>query len=252
MSQRTTASDLKYLDELVHRPQFLVFIESAIPVILATVSVFGNILVCCAVIKFKHLRTVSNMLVFNLAISDILMAITCMPIASIVLWEAKWIGNYQGCQANGFLMLSFGNLSLMNLTAIAITRFLLVCKPHIYSDEFTWRKSLLIILITWILPPTATIPPLLGWGSYQFFPGKGFCLTPFQDSISYTVYLEVLFIGSPLIAIHICYFLVFREVKRHNKMLTTDLVCIICCFALIQVERSLFRVSGVELRRQLS
>lgn len=39
----------------------------------------GNILVCFIVVKNRQMRTVTNMFILNLAISDLLVGIFCMP-----------------------------------------------------------------------------------------------------------------------------------------------------------------------------
>ncbi|KAI8522239.1 G-protein coupled receptor [Branchiostoma belcheri] len=53
-------------------------------IILAYVLVFGlcvagNIIVCVVVIKTPRLRTVTNYFILNLAVSDLLVAVFCMP-----------------------------------------------------------------------------------------------------------------------------------------------------------------------------
>lgn len=39
----------------------------------------GNALVCFIVLKNRHMRTVTNMFILNLAVSDLLVGIFCMP-----------------------------------------------------------------------------------------------------------------------------------------------------------------------------
>lgn len=39
----------------------------------------GNILVCLIVLENRHMRTVTNLFIFNLAISDLLVGIFCIP-----------------------------------------------------------------------------------------------------------------------------------------------------------------------------
>lgn len=39
----------------------------------------GNILVCCLVMENRRMRTVINLFIFNLAVSDILVGIFCIP-----------------------------------------------------------------------------------------------------------------------------------------------------------------------------
>lgn len=43
----------------------------------------GNMLVCLIVIENRHMRTVINLFIFNLAISDLLVGIFCIPITLV-------------------------------------------------------------------------------------------------------------------------------------------------------------------------
>lgn len=67
---------------------FLAYYQHSSPVavmfILAYTFIFlmcmiGNILVCFIVVKNRQMRTVTNMFILNLAISDLLVGIFCMP-----------------------------------------------------------------------------------------------------------------------------------------------------------------------------
>ena len=66
----------------VARPVMLV-----VAVLLSTLTlttVVGNLLVGLALIRFPRLRTVSNFLIGNLALSDLLLAVTVLPPAAAV------------------------------------------------------------------------------------------------------------------------------------------------------------------------
>lgn len=43
----------------------------------------GNVLVCLIVIENRHMRTVINLFIFNLAVSDLLVGIFCIPITLV-------------------------------------------------------------------------------------------------------------------------------------------------------------------------
>lgn len=71
---------------------FLPFYQHSLPVasviILAYVLIFslcmlGNILVCFIVLKNRQMKTVTNIFILNLAISDLLVGILCLPITLV-------------------------------------------------------------------------------------------------------------------------------------------------------------------------
>ena len=65
-------------------------------VILIILSIIANFGITVIIIKTKRLRTMQNILVVNLAVSDIFVAIFCMPFTMImILNEAHWTyGNF--------------------------------------------------------------------------------------------------------------------------------------------------------------
>lgn len=48
-------------------------------VLIFLLCMVGNSLVCFIVLKNQHMRTVTNMFILNLAVSDLLVGIFCMP-----------------------------------------------------------------------------------------------------------------------------------------------------------------------------
>ena len=48
-------------------------------VLIFLLCMVGNTLVCFIVLRNRHMRTVTNMFILNLAISDLLVGIFCMP-----------------------------------------------------------------------------------------------------------------------------------------------------------------------------
>lgn len=108
------ASLLEYpalMQVLLSRHVLTKVFESLILIILFLLALFGNALVCYVVTRNPRLRTPSNMLVLNLAISDILMAVVCMPLSLGVLLTGKWPYGAALCDMQGFLIFSFGIVS---------------------------------------------------------------------------------------------------------------------------------------------
>ena len=63
--------------------------------ILVILTAFGNFLVGLALFRFKHLRTVSNYMIGNLALSDFLLATTILPLSACNEALGHWVfGEY--------------------------------------------------------------------------------------------------------------------------------------------------------------
>ena len=193
--------------------------EAAILVCLILLAFVGNVLVCIAVFKKAHLRTIPNMFITNLAVSDILMAIVCMPISLHVLISGKWPFSSSVCDMHGFFMFTFGIVSQVNVSVIAVNRYFALCRPFECKAIFTKINVLFMITILWILPSVASVPPLVGWGYYAFHPGKALCIYPFHVNLIYTTIVQLLFIAFPMGLVVFSYTNCILAVRSSNRQI---------------------------------
>ena len=205
--------------ELARRSTPVKITEAAILVCLIILAFVGNVLVCVTVFKSARLRTIPYMLITNLAVSDILMAIVCMPVSLHVLISGKWPFSSSVCDMHGFFIFTFGIVSQVNMSVIAVNRYFAVCRPFYCKVVFTKRNSLIIIAILWVLPSIASVPPLVGWGYYAFNPGKAFCIYPFNVNIIYTMIIQLLFIAFPMKLIVFSYAKCILAIRSSNRQI---------------------------------
>ena len=205
--------------DLAQRSMPIKILESAVLITLIILAFAGNVLICVAVLRTPRLRTVSNTFVTNLAVSDILMAVVCMPISLRVLISSQWPFSSVVCDLQGFFMFSFGVVSQLNMSAVAVNRYFAVCRPFACKIIFTHRNVLLIIALLWILPGIASVPPLVGWGYYAFNGGKAICIFPFNVNIIYTTIVQLLFIAFPMGFIMFSYTKCFLTIRASNRQI---------------------------------
>lgn len=68
-----------------------------------------------------------------------------------------------------------------------------------------------------------SLPPLFfEKGGYKFKPGQAVCMYAFETSIFYTVLIESVYIGTPLILITFCYAEVFYTVSKSNQVFSAQ------------------------------
>ena len=75
--------------ELLKRAQHLVWIEAIFLAIVNTVAISGNISVCYAVYRNQRLRSLANMFIVALAVSDLLISVSCMPLSVATLVQGR-------------------------------------------------------------------------------------------------------------------------------------------------------------------
>uniref|UniRef100_A0AAY4BKF2 G-protein coupled receptors family 1 profile domain-containing protein n=1 Tax=Denticeps clupeoides TaxID=299321 RepID=A0AAY4BKF2_9TELE len=80
----------------------------------------GNGLVCLIVLKNHHMRTVTNLFILNLAISDLLVGIFCIPTTLVDNLITGWPFSNAVCKLSGFVQGVSVCASVFTLVAIAV------------------------------------------------------------------------------------------------------------------------------------
>ena len=215
--------DHPHSSELLKRAQHLVWIEAIFLAIVNIMAISGNISVCYAVYRNQRLRSVSNMFVVALAVSDLLISVCCMPLSVATLVQSRWVFGTTVCQLQGFAIFTFAMSSLNTMGIIAMSRYFCVVKPTRYIVLFRKQRIVLYTAAVWCMALIGSVPPLIfQTGGYTFQPAKAMCMYPFQTNIAYTVFIECVFVAAPFTLITFCYAKVFYTVSRSNRVFTKE------------------------------
>uniref|UniRef100_A0A672GZZ6 Adrenoceptor alpha 1Ba n=1 Tax=Salarias fasciatus TaxID=181472 RepID=A0A672GZZ6_SALFA len=150
-----------------HRPAPL-DLSRAVPVgmVLAFFIMFaivGNILVILSVVCNRHLRIPTNYFIVNLAIADLLLGTTVLPVSATLEVLDRWVFGRIFCDIWAAVDVLCCTASIMSLCVISIDRYIGVRYPLQYPMIVTERRALLAMLGVWILAIVISIGPLLGW-----------------------------------------------------------------------------------------
>ncbi|XP_074647594.1 RYamide receptor-like [Tubulanus polymorphus] len=120
-------------------------------------GVGGNVIVCYIVLAYKRMRTVTNYFIVNLALSDILMAVICIPFTII----ANMLVNYWPFGAIMCPIVTFAQvvavfLSSFTLVAISLDRYIAIMIP--LRPKMTTRQAIIVIVTIWILSSAVSSP----------------------------------------------------------------------------------------------
>lgn len=203
------------------RGDVLVIIEATVLILVDITALIGNALVFAVAYRNRRRLTITDLLIVALSLTDLLVAVTVMPLSAGAVITGTWLYNRSVCLFQGFCVITFATASLNTLSVIAVNRYFCVVKPNDYRTVFTTKKTLGYLAIVWLLACSFSIPPLvLSREDYAFQPGKVLCVYPFEINIAYTVCLDIFFIGLPTTAICFCYWRVFRTVRGRNRVMT--------------------------------
>lgn len=91
-------------------------------VLIIIVAIIGNSFVILVVVKFNKMRTVTNVFLISLAVSDMLIAGLNMPIQLRFLIQHEWTMGYGMCCFSNYIQGVVIVASILTLTGIAIDR----------------------------------------------------------------------------------------------------------------------------------
>ncbi|CAI5655789.1 unnamed protein product [Oreochromis niloticus] len=121
-------------------------------------SVFGNLLIIVVLTVNKRMRTVTNTFLLSLAVSDLMMAIFCMPFNLIPSILKDFIFGAAMCKIVTYLMGISVSISTFSLVAIAIERYSAICNPLKSRVWQTRSHAYRVIAATWVLALIIMIP----------------------------------------------------------------------------------------------
>uniref|UniRef100_A0A3P9KR21 Neuropeptide FF receptor 2 n=1 Tax=Oryzias latipes TaxID=8090 RepID=A0A3P9KR21_ORYLA len=140
--------NVTYVDFYLHKPSVAaVFTVSYL--LIFVVCMVGNGVVCFIVLRSKNMRTVTNLFILNLAISDLLVGIFCMPTTLLDNIITGWPFGSIVCKLSGMVQGISVSASVFTLVAIAVDRFRCIVYP--FRQKLTIGTSKMIIVIIWVL-----------------------------------------------------------------------------------------------------
>ena len=196
-------------------------IVAAISLVFALVGLFGNALVIISVIVCRKLRTITNVLVVNLAFADFI-ACTYLPFQSAGLLSQT--GRYPLHEAVCAAVAAVGYISVCcsvyTLVAIAFTRWYVITRSiRGHQGLHTPKKIAIMVVIIWIISISfMVVPPVLGIGTLGYSEYYSLCcLTDTNELDNYFILLQGTLNAIALLLTLIFYIRILRHVFRHNK-----------------------------------
>ncbi|XP_011679135.2 rhodopsin, GQ-coupled-like [Strongylocentrotus purpuratus] len=196
-------------------------IVASVLAVFTIIGLFGNTLVIVSVITTKKLRTVTNILVINLAFADNL---TCFVLPFQITGLLSQTGRYPIPEIICAIVAGVGFTSVCcsasTLVAIGFVRWYVITRSiRGHQGLNTPRNIAIVVLIIWMVSlALANIPPVLGVGTLCYFKYYGICSLTDTNPL---VFVNFTFQGAVIITALILtltfYGLILRHVLQHNK-----------------------------------
>lgn len=179
-------------------------------------AIVGNILVILSVVCNRHLRIPTNYFIINLAIADLLLGTTVLPVSATLEILNYWVFGRIFCDIWAAVDVLCCTASIMSLCVISIDRYIGVRYPLQYPSIVTEKRAILAMLGVWILALIISIGPLLGWKEP---PSDDETICPITLEPFYALFSSLGSFYIPLAVILAMYCRVYVVAKRTTKNL---------------------------------
>lgn len=132
------------------------------------IGLVGNSMVIFVILSRRKMRTTVNLLLLNLAFSDIAFLVICVPFVAYHYAADNWMVGDLICKLSQFLLYVTVYVTIYTLVAIAIVRFLTVVFAHRSTRLRTKRNTCILIGLIWSTMLLVNIPVLLLYRVKQF------------------------------------------------------------------------------------
>ncbi|XP_049311017.1 allatostatin-A receptor-like isoform X1 [Bactrocera dorsalis] len=177
-------------------------VSTIVPVffgIIGLAGLLGNALVILVVVANQQMRSTTNLLIINLAISDILFVIFCVPFTATDYVLPEWPFGNLWCKFVQYMIVVTCHGSVYTLVLMSLDRFLAVVHPVTSMSLRTERNAMLAIICAWVAIVTSAIPVALSHSvQLYYFKGRNYtaCVFSSHEGIWNLVAFQVSFAAS--------------------------------------------------------
>ncbi|XP_039267074.2 cholecystokinin receptor type A-like isoform X2 [Styela clava] len=126
--------------------------------IVLLLAVVGNALVIITLSANRRMRTVASCFLLSLSVSDLLLALICMPISLIGRIWKKFIFGRVMCKVMPLLMGMSVCVSTFTMLAISVERYYAICRPLRSRVWQTVSHAYKVIVAIWLLSFLLSLP----------------------------------------------------------------------------------------------
>lgn len=177
-------------------------------------AVTGNTLVISVLAQNKRMRTVTNVFLLNLAISDLLLAVFCIPFTLIPVILKNFIFGAVMCVLVRYLQATLVAVNSLTLLALSLERYFAICHPLRSRRWQTLSHSYKIILGVWVSALLFIVPVAVFQQLKTMRNGNKLCIEIWPNKNLEKVYqilLDIVLFLLPLLMMMVAYSLIARN-----------------------------------------
>lgn len=185
------------------------------PITLGILILLANGFVIVLVVRKQRLRSLTNLLLCSLALSDLLTGVISIPLFLMCNLLHK-----PGICIAEDQMLRFTSISTVcHLVAVSVDRYLAIIHPLRYKAIFTHSRCISVILSIWLLSATMALIQLSWMNPVDHDPHQELTPDVIKKENIYDVTCVLAFTVVPLVCMVFVYARIFNEVSRQIEFL---------------------------------
>uniref|UniRef100_A0A915CVJ2 G-protein coupled receptors family 1 profile domain-containing protein n=1 Tax=Ditylenchus dipsaci TaxID=166011 RepID=A0A915CVJ2_9BILA len=165
---------------------------------------------------YLHLRTVQNIFILNLAISDVIVCLLSLPFTPVTNIYKNWLFGQPICHLLPLVQAVSVFVSTFSLSAIAIDRYNLVVRP--YAHPIKVQGATLVAIVLWAFSVVVSLPYAY-YMTLEQYPGYcgQFCSEHWPNQVvrrGYALIVLTLQFLIPFMTMSFCYATIFSRLRQ--------------------------------------
>lgn len=193
--------------------------------LLFLVGISGNLLTILVVLKYKDMRTTTNLYLCSMALSDLLIFL-CMPLDLYRVWRYRpWNLGEHLCKLFQFISESCTYSAVLSITALSVERYMAICFPLRAKVLVTRGRVKALILLLWFVALCCAGPIFVlvgvehenGTDPHETNECKATEHAIQSGLLTIMVWISSVFFFLPVLCLSVLYSLISRTLWRRKK-----------------------------------
>ncbi|XP_076348075.1 cholecystokinin receptor-like [Tachypleus tridentatus] len=186
-------------------------------------AVVGNVLVIVTLAVNKRMRTVTNVFLLNLSVSDLLLGVFCMPFTLVGVLMREFIFGDVMCRLIPYLQAVSVSVSAWTLVSMSVERYYAICHPLKSREWQTLSHAYRMIGAVWVgsilcMLPIAVLSELQPLRGIDRFKCRENWPSKATEKL-FNIFLDALLLVTPLLIMVITYLLITITLWRAMRPL---------------------------------
>ncbi|PIK55943.1 putative melatonin receptor type 1C [Apostichopus japonicus] len=243
---------------------------------MCVVGCIGNALVIGAIHTHKKLRTLGNVFLVNLAVTDTVITLFVANFGMVGILTDGYFYHDKGvlCNLIGAICMTACSCSCWSIASISVNRYVSICHRLVYPYIYNTRTVPFIVLFVWLICFLIDFPNIVDWGRHAYDPRLMMCTYDFTYRYSYTLFFIGVGFCVPLAVNIYCYTRIIlfahnskstimkmsatstkrskmmarRQLQNSDRRLLRSVLIILCVFVLMWLPHAVMVVGDYYVR----